>query len=325
MKMNLPRNMSASVRDRLLALAKQQNEEFQNVLTRYANERLLYRLSQSSYCDTFTLKGATLFACWTGDMHRPTRDLDLLGHGATDINQVVNAFVTICSQNVEEDGLVFMPDTVKGTTIKEGEEYEGVRISLRAMLGKASIPVQVDVGYGDAVTPLAQKTVLPTLLKMPSAELFIYPRETVVAEKCQAIVKLGLANSRVKDFYDLWYLAAHFDFDGLLLAQAVKATFRRRKTPVPAQTPTGLTSAYYDDPSHQAQWRAFAGRSSLSGAIVLDFESVIAVLVSFLMPLLIAVQAETAFNQSWNCGVVLWQMTEHTGETAEEISPCDGE
>ncbi len=325
MKTNSPRNLSASVRDRLLMLARQGNEDFQNVLTRYANERLLYRISQSPFCQNFTLKGATLFTCWTGDAHRPTRDLDLLGFGVSDVADVVGIFIAICGQDVEEDGLVFMPDTVTGAIIKEGEEYEGVRISFWATLGTAKISVQVDIGYGDAVTPSAQRTVLPTLLKMPSAELLTYPRETVIAEKCQAMVKLGMVNSRVKDFYDLWYLATHFDFEGFLLVQAVMATFKRRETAIPSQIPTGLTPIYYNDPARKALWRAFSRRSSRPDNHIPAFEEAVSILTSFLMPLFTAIHSETEFAQRWQHNILSWQTGKQTDDTGADLVPADGE
>ena len=237
--------MAASVNARLLQLARQRKVEFQLVLTLYANERLLYRLSLTTGTQSFVLKGATLFALWTGEAHRPTRDLDLLGHGNPQTSHIVEVFKQICQEQVEDDGLQYLPETVTGAVIKEGEEYEGVRIKLIAKLGGITIPVQIDVGFGDAITPAAQEAEMPTLLAMPAAKLLMYPRETVVAEKCQAMVKLGLANSRVKDFYDLWYLATHFDFDGVLLTEAIAATFQRRETELPSEVPLGLTSAYY--------------------------------------------------------------------------------
>ncbi len=304
-----PRNMAASVSARLLQISKQRKEEFQLVLTRYANERLLYRLSLSTHTQGFVLKGATLFAHWTGEVHRPTRDLDLLGHGNPQTSHIVDVFKQICQEPVEDDGLQYLPETVTGAIIKEGEEYEGVRIKLTAKLGGITIPVQVDVGFGDAITPAAQVAELPTLLAMPAAKMLTYPRETVVAEKCQAMVKLALANSRLKDFYDLWYLATHFDFDGMLLAEAVAATFERRETELPSQLPIALTPAYYEDASNKAQWQKFVSKSNLPADQTPSFEAIINLLISFLMPLLSAAAGNVAFHQAWNHQSLTWTNT----------------
>ncbi len=304
-----PRNMAASVRDRLFQLSKANKEELELVLTRFANERLLYRLSQSTYKQSFVLKGATLFSFWTGKVHRPTRDLDLLGYGNPQMSHIVDVFKQICGQPVEDDGLQYKIETLTGTVIKEGEEYEGVRIKLEAILGNAKITVQVDVGFGDAITPVAQEAELPTLLTMPAAKLLVYPRETVVAEKCQAMIKLKLSNSRLKDFYDLWYLATHFNFDGTLLTQAVVATFQRRETEVPSDTPIALTAAYYDDVSRKAQWQAFVRKSNLTADQTPSFEAIINLLISFLIPLLSAAAGNVAFHQAWNHQSLTWTNT----------------
>ena len=309
-----PKDMSASVKTRLLQISRERREEFQSLLTRYAAQRFLYRLSRSPHRHDFVLKRATLFAHWTGDIHRPTRDLDLLGYGDPQISHIVEVFKTLCEEPVEEDGLDFLPATVKGTTIKDGEEYEGVRITLTAMLGKAKIPLQIDVGFGDVITPTAEKATLPAMLNMPPAELFAYPRETVVAEKCQAMVKLAMANSRLKDFYDLWYLATNFDFDGSMLAEAVAATFERRETSLPSETPIGLTPIYYEDVARQAQWRAFSNKSNLPGSQMPSFTDIVAVLIAFLMPLLTALNSNSSFNLHWDHSTRSWRPTESNGK-----------
>jgi predicted nucleotidyltransferase component of viral defense system len=201
------KNLTASVRARLMNLARQGREDFGEVLSRYARERLLYRLSASDYRERFVLKGALLFSYWAGAPHRPTRDLDLLGRGEPDMALLEEAFRDICRAEVEPDGLAFLEDSVRGERIKEEEEYEGVRLRLTAALGNARIPLQVDVGFGDAVVPAPEEVAFPTLLGMPAPQLKAYRRETVVAEKFEAMVKLGMLNSRMKDFYDVWELS----------------------------------------------------------------------------------------------------------------------
>lgn len=238
------RNMAASVLDRLKKLARAQGDEFQFVLTRYAIERLLYRLSQSPYRDEFVLKGAMLFRLWSDVVHRPTRDLDLLGRGDASVEYMKQVFRELALQDVEDEGLTFEAASVKGEVIKEDQEYPGVRITLHARLGQPRIDLQVDIGFGDAITPEAQVVNFPTLLGQSPPSLKAYPRETVVAEKFQAMVILGMTNSRMKDFFDLHYLAKQTAFDGIMLCNALKSTFTRRKTAIPSTAPLALTDEF---------------------------------------------------------------------------------
>lgn len=300
-------NMAASVKARLLEIARSRREELQSVLTRYAIERFLYRLSLSEHRSHFILKGANLFALWLGATHRPTRDVDFLGYGRDEVEIVAAAFRAICRQPVEEDGLVFEPETVKGASIRESAKYAGIRITLRALLGKASISLQVDIGFGDIVTPEVQEADLPTLLDSPKPRLLTYPRETVIAEKCEAMIDLGLSNSRLKDFYDLWYLAAHFDFEGPLLCEAIAATFKRRSTAIPALPPGALTDDYYGDASIQKQWSAFLARSALPPNNTPTLIECILLLQTFLLPLLHAVQDHIRLEATWRHESRSWQ------------------
>jgi predicted nucleotidyltransferase component of viral defense system len=221
-------NVAASVRQRLLNTSNSTGEDFGLVLTRYALERLLYRLSRSKYRDQFILKGAMLFQVWTHAPHRPTRDLDLLGRADPSLEHCQDVFGELCRIRVEDDGLIFSDETVNAEKIKEEQDYEGVRIKFLAHLENARIPIQVDVGFGDAVIPGLLD--YPTLLPMPAPRILAYPMNTVVAEKLEAIVSLGMLNSRMKDFYDIWFLARTFPFEGKALGGALRATFQRRKT-----------------------------------------------------------------------------------------------
>jgi len=278
-----PRNLAASVRQRLMNVARTQKEDFQLILTRYALERLLYRLSQSEYRDVFILKGAMLFQLWGDQPHRPTRDLDLLGRGENSIPRFERIFQEVCDLAVEEDGLVFNAQSVRGETIKEDQEYEGLRLTLDCRLENARIPIQIDIGFGDVVTPAASELTYPVLLDFPAPILAVYSRESVVAEKFQAMVMLGIANSRMKDFYDLWVLARQFEFQGPMLCQAIRATFERRRTPVPAEVPLALSAEFSNDQGKQAQWRAFIGKGRLdTGGAGLN--EVVDALRGFLMP-----------------------------------------
>lgn len=230
------KNIAASIHQRLKNLLNETGEEFNLLLRRFANERWLYRLSISEYKDRFLLKGASLFTLWFNTPHRPTRDVDLLGFGSSGIADMEKIFKEICAVETE-DGLIFKPETVKGGEIKEGQEYQGVRITFMALLGTAQIKLQVDVGFGDAVTPEAETIEFPTVLDFPKPRLKAYPKETVVAEKFEAMVKLGMLNSRMKDFWDLRLMISAFEFDGTILQQAIETTFERRQTVFPENLP----------------------------------------------------------------------------------------
>jgi predicted nucleotidyltransferase component of viral defense system len=247
MSQDKPSNIVASVRQRLLSVMRETGDDANLLWRHYATERLLYRLSVSEYAGDFILKGAMLFMAWTGQSYRPTVDMDLLSHGEASSERLVGVFRDVCVLEVDPDGLEFNAKSVKAAAIREEQEYQGQRVTLTASLGKSRIYVQVDVGFGDVVTPRARLIRFPTLLDFPAPRIRAYPRETVVAEKLQAIVVLGIANSRMKDFYDLYVLARDFAFDGATLTAAIKATFKRRKTEIPHETPLALTEEFGRD------------------------------------------------------------------------------
>ena len=292
-------NLSASVRQRLLNLATERKEDFGLVLTRYGLERLLYRLSVSPHRDSFVLKGALLLQLWTAEIYRPTRDLDLLGRGASEAGSR-KVFAEVCSQEVEDDGLTFLVDTIRVERIRDDEEYEGVRVLVEARLGTARIPLQIDVGFGDANVPAAEELEYPTLLEFPAPRLHAYPRETVVAEKFEAIVKLGMANSRMKDFYDLWVLAERFEFESAPLAAAVEATFERRGTALPASRPLAFTSDFYELPAKQTQWKAFLRKSGLKADSSL--REIIEIVEAFVMPIVNDIRKKNSEARLWKPG-----------------------
>ena len=255
------RNLAASVRQRLLVLGQKRGEPFDLILTRYGIERLLYRLSKSAYADRFLLKGAMLFRVWNDSSHRPTRDVDFLGYGPAETKDLEGIFRELCSLPVDPDGLIFLPLTVNAQPIREEAVYGGIRVTLEARLENAKIPIQCDIGFGDAVTPEPEQVEFPALLDFPAPQLRSYPTYTVVAEKLEAMVLLGEANSRMKDFYDLWFLSQHFEFDGNTLVTALRATFARRKTELPESTPHALTNDFPKTKS--VQWMAFLRKSNL--------------------------------------------------------------
>jgi hypothetical protein len=301
-------NLAASVRQRLLVLSRERQEDFQVVLARYAIERLLYRLGCSQYAGQCILKGAQLFSLWGGEPHRPTRDLDLLGSGENTVERFEQVFRDLCQVSVEPDGLEWLAETVKGIQLREADEYEGLRIELVARLGEARIPVQVDLGFGDAVTPEPLEVEFPTLLPFPAPRLRAYPRETVVAEKFWIMARLGMANSRMKDFYDIWTLAWRFPFEGQVLAQAIEATFARRKTPLPSEPPVALTPDFGLDPAKQTQWLAFLRKGRLP-ADDTSLDALTSLLHDFLMPPTLTLLAAATFAAFWPAGGP-WQVAE---------------
>jgi predicted nucleotidyltransferase component of viral defense system len=294
-----PKDVGASVRARLLRLARERSEDFQLVLIRYANERLLFRLASSRYGQRFVLKGAALFTLWTGKPHRATRDLDLLGIGDSGVDHVREVFAEVLSLDVPDDGVRFDRDTLLVGLIREEQEYGGVRVELVAHVTNARVRLQVDVGFGDAITPEASVVEFPPLLDFPAPRLRAYPRETVVAEKLEAMVRLGMANSRMKDFYDVAVLARDFDFDGALLTCAIRATFERRKTPLPTTTPVALTVAFFEDPMKKTQWSGFVRKASVRDAGTLA--ETVAAVRAFVEALLAATNGSPA-PLSWRAG-----------------------
>lgn len=246
-----PKDIGASVRARLLRLSRERGEDFQLLLTRYANERLLFRLASSRYAQRFVLKGAALFTLWTGKPHRATRDLDLLGFGDPGVDHVREVFAEVLALDVADDGVRFDLGSLAVGLIREEQEYGGVRIELVARITNAQVRLQVDVGFGDAITPEASVVEFPPLLDFPAPRLRAYPRETVVSEKLEAMVQLGMANSRMKDYYDLLVILQKYDLDSYELAKAIAATFRRRGTVVPERAPIGLSDEFANDPVAQ--------------------------------------------------------------------------
>ena len=273
-------NIGASVRARLLNLANERNQPFELLLVRYTLERLLYRLSTSKYRDRFALKGAMLMRHWLDDPHRPTRDLDLLGFGDSDPDLTLKIFQEICSIEAD-DAVVFDDAALVVDTVRDDSGYSGLRLKTYASVDGAKVRVVIDIGYGDATEPGLNEIELPVLLDKPAPNLKAYPYETVIAEKFQAMVALGLANSRLKDFYDIWILAQTYDFKDDRLAQAIAATFARRKTEIPTERPDGLTSAFANDPTKKQQWTAFVEEVAVNPGTLAD---VVEALAAFLMP-----------------------------------------
>lgn len=290
------RNLAASIRARLLNHARESKQDFNLVLTRFCLERLLYRISVSPNAEHLLLKGALLFDLWFDVPHRPTRDADFLGFGSAELPSIKKIFQEICSIGAD-DGVVFLPDTVQAAEIRKEANYAGVRITLLAALDGARCQIQADIGFGDAVTPAPQEEDYPTILKdLDAPRLKTYPCYTVVAEKFEALSTLGMANSRMKDYFDLWILARDSNFDGETLHQAIKATFTRRKSNLPSEPPLGLTVEFSQNSQKQIQWQAFLRKNALDAPPLKD---IVDCLAGFLMP---AATSESTFTFCWNAG-----------------------
>ena len=263
-------NLSASILARLLMLAKQRGDDYSLLLNRFAMERLLARVSTSPYAERFLLKGALLFALWYDAPHRPTRDADLLGFGPDDEANLIATFRNIAAMALS-DGIVFDPESVQAQAIREDNTYGGTRITLVSRIGSARCALQIDVGFGDAVTPGPQTVAYPTLLNdFKAPTLRVYPVYTVIAEKYQAMVMLGQANSRLKDFFDLAVIARRTELDGATLAAAITATFARRQTALPTQRPLALTKQFSGDAAKLRQWQAFLNKNRIDAASLGD-------------------------------------------------------
>lgn len=293
-----PRNIAESVRQRLLNLARNKGQIFDLILNRYAIERLLYRISISEFKDRFLLKGATLYSLWYDQPLRATRDLDLLGYGLGEVDILLEIFRKILKMRSVDDGIRFDPDTLRSREIRLAGEYHGVRLNVAANLAQARIAFQVDIGFGDVVMPAPETVVYPTLLDFPAPELRAYSKYSVVAEKFESVVKLGLSNTRMKDFFDLWVMCRFMTFEGDILAAALAATFERRRTPLPVKAPLALTDSFGMEPMKQTQWAAFLQKNRLTVETA-NLSAVVADLNHFLMPAVTAVANGEPFEYRW--------------------------
>lgn len=277
------KDIGASVRSRLQNLSRETGQSFDLILTRFALERLLYRISTSAHAERFVLKGAMLLTTWFEDQHRATRDLDLLGFGDPDSDAMIAAFRDILAAKAEggvPDGIVFDLEALRIDRIREEFEYGGLRLRTTASISGARIAVMIDVAFGDSLEPGAEVIDYPSMLNLPTPRLRAYARETVIAEKFQAMVALGRANSRMKDFYDIWLLSQFFSFDDDRLARAIAATFERRGTTIPTELPDAFTPAFSEDVQKQRQWNAFKENVAIDPG---NLPNVIATIAEFLM------------------------------------------
>ena len=296
-----PKDLAASVRQRLLNRSRTRGEDFNLTLTRFGIERFLFRLSRSPYAGRFVLKGGMLSPLWAGETYRPTRDLDVLASGDPSAERLADMVREVCKTKVRPDGLEFDLDSVRVEEIRGAQEYDGLRARVAARLGNARVVVQMDVGYGDAVTPEPSEQTYPTLLAdLPAPRVRVYPPETVVAEKLEAMVRFGPVFSRMKDLYDLWAISRRFRFDGEILCRAVGATFSRRQTEIPSGLPGPLTDEFAANLGNAGHWRAFLDRYGLAGGPP-PLADVVAHVRTFLLPVLNAARGERGPSR-WHKG-----------------------
>ncbi len=257
-------SVAISVHQRLLNIRDQTGVQFNHLLMRYGLERLLYRIETAGHSDSFVLKGAMLFALWRDVPGRPTRDIDLLGYGNPTHERLRSVFDEACGAEVIDDGLSFDSGSIQTADIRDDQEYHGIRVRLLGFLGRARLPIQIDIGFGDAVTPVPEAINYPAILDFPAPRFHAYHPATVVAEKLNAMVVLGLMNSRLKDFYDVYVILKHMHIDDEVLTDAIRATFERRNVSLPSKVPVAFTTDFLEDGIKETQWRAFLRRSDLS-------------------------------------------------------------
>lgn len=295
-----PKNVVASTHQRLLNVSKQVNRPFNDLVMYYAIERFLYRLSQSRYADRVVLKGGLMLQVWNTPVTRVTRDIDLLGKLDNDLGEIKEMIRAVCAVTVEDDGLVFDPGTVTTVRITEDADYEGVRATFKGRFGKMLLAMQVDFGFSDVITPAPAPITYPCVLDHLPAQLLAYNRETVVAEKFEAMVKLGELNSRMKDFFDVWALAQNFAFDGPVLADAIRSTFARRETEMEAE-PVCFTERFASIPAKAAQWKGFLKTGRVRKAPA-EFTEVVARVRTFLQPVAEAIVSQRDHDGQWRPG-----------------------
>ncbi len=296
-------DVAASVRARLLNQAKESGEEFERTLARFAAERFLYRLGASAVRERCLLKGASLLSVWLTDPYRATRDVDVLASGATDDDAIHSMLAEVCAVSCPEDALGFDLSSLTVDLIRAEEEYSGKRARFLALLGKARITIQLDIGVGDAVAIEPEEITYPTMLEtLPAPRLRAYPRELTIAEKFEAMVKLGTRNSRMKDFHDVWALARSFEFDGATLQRAVAACFERRETPWTDEAPSVLTPAFYQNDELQERWRHYLAAGAVLVPPPAQFETIGEDIIKFLGPVRGSVVESQAFASTWPPG-----------------------
>jgi len=292
------KNIEASIKARLKNKAQETNRPFAEVMQYYGMERFLYRFSKSKYADKFILKGALLFAVWQIPDRRTTLDIDFLARFDNEVATIEKVMKDVCETSVDPDGLKFDSQTVKGVKIKEDADYEGVRVKFTGFLDRAEIPMQIDVGFGDILYPKTKVIDYPVILDFPKPHLNGYPQESVISEKFEAMIKLGLLNSRMKDFYDIWLMTRQFEFKGANIASAIKKTFNNRKTDIPPEKPLFADEIYDEKSDRQTLWNAFVQKGDIQHAPE-TLSATAKEIERFLIEPVIAINENVAFDKTW--------------------------
>lgn len=285
--MTFLKNTAASIRQKLLNISKQNNLDYNLILTRYSMERLLYRLGISKYSKRFVLKGASLFLIWNQKFHRVTRDADFLGYGNLDSKSLKNIFTEIINIETDcKDGIIFDSSSMEINSIRENNPYHGNRIKLIAKLGNAKIPLQIDIGIGDSIVPEPENIIFPVLLDFPAPRITAYSKYTMIAEKFEAMISLGMNNSRMKDFFDIYVISKLFEFNGSILLSAIESTFKRRNTQLPVVLPVSFTKEFYEDSNKIIQWKAFLKKTKPDKKFINNLDEIINHISIFLLNLI---------------------------------------
>jgi len=292
------KNIEASVKAQLQNKAKETNRPFSEVLQYFGMERFLYRVSQSKYADKFILKGALMFIVWHVPERRTTLDIDFLAQYDNQVASIEKMIKDVCKIDVVSDGLIFDPKNVKGQRIKEDADYEGIRVKFLGLLERSRIPMQIDMGFGDSIYPKPKIIEYPVILDFPKPKLKGYPAESVVSEKFEAMVKLGILNSRMKDFYDIWLVMRQFDFDGVQLLEALKRTFKNRKTSLPQRSPLFAEEIYDEKSDRQTLWKAFLKKGDVKH-VPEKLNTIAREIEKFLVKPLVAINKGIGFNEKW--------------------------
>lgn len=295
--MSAQKNMSASVRARLNNLSRNTGEMFQYLLTRYAQERFLYRLGKSEHKDSFILKGATLFLLWEGVPHRRTKDIDFLRFGSSDPEQLRRVISDICKVVVDDDGISYDSDSIEIGPIRENQEYDGYRVVIMVSLGQAKFKLWMDIGFGDDVSPTM--VTWPTILDSAAPQIRVYPQESVIAEKFHAMIEHGMDNSRMKDFFDLYYLAKHHDFDSVTIEKAIRATLGRRRLGLPTELSVAFTSKFYENDMKVTQWNAFLKKNGIEH---FSFTMAVQTVKEFVWPVIVNANLGKSDKLVWKAG-----------------------
>lgn len=306
MTARLVKDKAASIRARLLMHAKKHGDDYNRILTRYAIERLLFRLGQTDAAKSYVLKGAMLFVTWPEHAFRPTGDLDLLGEGDPDPAAIVEIFSAICEANVPDDGIQFDPSSLKVLPVRQEDKYQGAQLSLQADLGGAKIRVLVDIGFGDHVSPRPKQGRFPSILPdLPQPQILMYPPETVVAEKFEAMIRFGEANGRIKDFHDIWVISRTFPLQLSSLVEAVAGTLKRRQTAVPRDMPVGLSDHYAEIQAGRGLWSGFLRRNppTLEPPSFLELQ---AELRRFFGPVIASLESPETARGRWDPDGLAW-------------------